>query len=499
MYRSRLRGSLDKHVLEYLSSMDEDASLLLYDIIGSEAHSIMLYEQGLISKDELARILEALESAKEISPDELMRMKERYEDVHEALEAYVISKAGMDAGGKMHTARSRNDQVTLDLRMKVRDDITAIEYAILDLINTLLSRARECIDAVMPMYTHLQHAQIGSLSHYLLAYADMLFRDIDRLESCYSRVNLSPLGSSAIGGTSLPVNRERVASLLGFDGIVENSIDATSSRDFLIEFCSCLCMIMLDLSRMAEDMVLWSSSEFNYIELPDELTSTSSVMPQKKNPCPLELMRARASTTLGLFTAMMGIVRSLPSGYNRDLQEGKRIAIDAFKITYDSLLIMKAIVSDLRVKRDNMLNAAEKSYALALDIAEQLVQIGIAFRRAHRLVGALVAYAHEHNKVLRDLSSDEVRVVLDRLNEERSLAETISSILEIDPAGSLSRRVSRGSTNPSEQKRMIDAREESSRGYRARIRAREERLDDALASLQESVSRFIMHMEQSSP
>ncbi len=494
MYRSRLKGSLDRHALAYLSSMDEDASLLPYDIIGSEAHSIMLYEQGLISKDELASILEALESAKGISADELRSMKERYEDVHEALEAYVISRAGIDAGGKMHTARSRNDQVTLDLRMKVRDDITAIEYATLDLINTLLSRARECIDAIMPMYTHLQHAQIGSLSHYLLAYADMLFRDIDRLESCYSRVNLSPLGSSAIGGTSLPVNRERVASLLGFAGIVENSIDATSSRDFLLEFCSSLCMIMLDLSRMAEDMMLWSSSEFNYIELPDELTSTSSVMPQKKNPCPLELMRARASTMLGLLTAMMGIVRSLPSGYNRDLQEGKRIAIDAFKIAYDSLLMMRAIVSDLRVKRDNMLNAAEKSYAIALDVAEQLVQRGIAFRRAHRLVGALVAYAYEHNKVLRDLGIDEVMAVLDRL-DEKGLAEVVSSILrDTDPATSLSRRASRGSANPTEQKRMIDAREESSREYRARISAREARLNDALTSLQESVSRFVKCM-----
>lgn len=497
MYRSRLKGSLDEHILAYLSSMDEDASILHYDIAGSEAHSIMLYEQGLISKDELARILEALESAKNISADELRSMKERYEDVHETLEAYVISKAGMDAGGKMHTARSRNDQVTLDLRMKVRDDITVVEYAILDLIDALLARARECIDAVMPMYTHLQHAQIGSFSHYLLAYTDMLFRDVDRLESCYARVNLSPLGSSAIGGTSLPVNRERVASLLGFNGIVENSIDATSSRDFLLEFCSSLCITMLDLSRMAEDLVLWSSSEFNYIELPDELASTSSVMPQKKNPCPLELMRARASTVLGLLTAIMGIVRSLPSGYNRDLQEGKRIALDVSKIAYDSLLIMKAIISDLRVKRDSMLDAAEKSYAIALDVAEQLVQRGIAFRVAHRLVGALVAYAHEHSMTLRDLGIDEVRVALDRLDEKGSLVEFISSILkDADPASSLSRRISRGSANPSEQKRMIDAREERSREYRARISVREERLKDALASLQESVGRFIKHVEQ---
>lgn len=491
MYRSRLKGSLDKHALAYLSSMDEDTLLLYYDIVGSEAHSIMLYEQGLITREELAKILQALESAKSISMDDLRGMKEQYEDVHEALEAYVVSRAGMDAGGKMHTARSRNDQVALDLRMKVRDDITGIESAILDLIDALLAKASVCMDAVMPMYTHLQHAQIGSFSHYLLAYADMLFRDIDRLESCYARVNLSPLGSSAIGGTSLPVNRERVASLLGFDGIVENSIDATSSRDFLLEFCSSLCITMLDLSRVAEDIVLWSSSEFNYIELPDELSSTSSVMPQKKNPCPLELMRARASTVLGLLTAIMSIVRSLPSGYSRDLQESKRIAFDAFKITYESLIIMREIVAGLIVKKENMLHAAERSYAIALDVAEQLVKRGMAFRVAHRLVGALVAYAHEHGRVLRDLNTDDIRVVLNR-PDEGSIAEIIASILrDADPVSSLRRRASKGSPNPSEQERMIRAREERSKEYRARIDARKERLEHTLASLQQSVNMFM--------
>ncbi|GBC73318.1 Argininosuccinate lyase [archaeon HR04] len=502
VYRSRLKGSLDEHVLAYLSSMDEDTSLLPYDIVGSEAHSIMLYEQGLINKDELARILEALESAKGISADELRSMKERYEDVHEALEAYVIGKAGIDAGGKMHTARSRNDQVTLDLRMKVRDDITAIEYAILEVVDALLARAKECIDAVMPMYTHLQHAQIGSFSHYLLAYVDMLLRDVDRLESCYARVNLSPLGSSAIGGTSLQVNRDRVANLLGFNGIVENSIDATSSRDFLLEFCSCLCITMLDLSRMAEDMVLWSSSEFNYIELSDELASTSSVMPQKKNPCPLELMRARASTVLGLLASIMGIVRSLPSGYSRDLQESKRIAFDVFKIVYESLLIMRQVVSGIIVKRKDMLNAAEKSYAIAVDVAEELVKRrGIAFRVAHRLVGAIVAYANSHDKNLRDLSMDDLKAALDPFRIDKDsmdMVEAISSIVrDSDPLTSLRRRSSKGSPNPSEQERMIHDREVRSKEYRAEIDARQKELEHALASLQETVNRFLGKVELS--
>ncbi|MCS7140765.1 MAG: argininosuccinate lyase [Candidatus Nitrosocaldus sp.] len=491
MYRSRLKGRLDEHVLAYLSSMDEDSSLLHYDIVGSEAHSIMLYEQGLISRDELSRILSALEDAKQISPEELKVMSKRYEDVHEAVEAYVIERAGIDAGGKMHTARSRNDQVALDLRMKIRDDITSIESAILDLIDVLLLRAEECVDAVMPMYTHLQHAQLGSFSHYLLAYVDMLFRDIERLESCYARVNLSPLGASAIGGTSLPVDRERVASLLGFDSIVENSIDATSSRDFILEFCSSLCITMLDLSRMAEDIMLWSSTEFNYVELPDELTSTSSVMPQKKNPCPLELMRARASTMLGVLAAAMGIVRALPSGYSRDLQEGKRLVFDAFRITYESLIIMKQIVSGLIVKRKSMLDAAERSYAIALDVAEQLVQRGMAFRVAHRLVGALVAYAHAHNKGLKELSMEDLNSALHE-PLYRDTAELIASILSsVSPEVSLSRRSSKGSPNPREQERMIHARKERSKGYRGMVSAREERLEHTLASLQDMVKSLV--------
>ncbi len=485
MYRSRLEGKLTDKALSYLSSIGEDESILYYDIIGSEAHAIMLHEQGLLSMDELKSILEALEYAKR-NGLEGININE-YEDIHEALEAFVVSKAGINHGGKMHTARSRNDQVALDIRMKVRDDIISICKELLALIDALLDKAKEHVSTVMPMYTHMQQAQIGTLAHYLTAYASMLVRDYERLESCYARVNQSPLGATAIGGTSLNIDRARVASLLAFDSIVENSIDATSSRDFLLEYLFELASIMVNLSRIAEDFILWSSSEFAYIELPDELSSTSSIMPQKKNPCPLELMRARASSILGILFASMSMVKALPSGYSRDMQEGKRLSIDAYGIAYDSLSIMRSIVTNLKVNVSNMQRAAEHSHAIALDIAEGLVKQGIAFRIAHKVVGMLVAYASKNSKRLKDLSREEISSIL---HDYSDLVDMIVALKDIKPIDSIMQRRSLGSPNPLEEERMIRLLKEKVHAYNARIGSMQERLRSALASLEHLVSLY---------
>lgn len=484
MYRSRLEGKLTDKALSYLSSIDEDESILYYDIIGSEAHVIMLYEQGLLSRDELKSILEALEYAKR-NGLEGININE-YEDIHEALEAFVVSKAGISHGGKMHTARSRNDQVALDIRMKVRDDIISICKELLALIDTLLDKAKEHVNTVMPMYTHMQQAQIGTLAHYLTAYASMLIRDYERLESCYSRVNQSPLGATAVGGTSLNIDRAMIASLLAFDSIVENSIDATSSRDFLLEYIFALASVMVNLSRVAEDFIIWSSSEFAYIELPDELSSTSSIMPQKKNPCPLELMRARASSILGILFACMSMVKALPSGYSRDMQEGKRLSIDAYNVVYDSLSIMRSMVSNLKVNAPNMQRAAEHSHAIALDIAEGLVKQGIAFRVAHKVVGMLVAYASKNSKRLKDLSREEISSIL----HDYDLVDMIVALKDIKPIDSIMQRRSLGSPNPSEEERMIGLLKEKVHAYNARISNMQERLRSALASLEHLISLY---------
>ena len=256
MYRSRLGGKLDENTLDFLSSISEDQEILLYDIWGSQAHTIMLYENKIITKKEATKILQALEKLKK----EKISLKSESEDIHELIENLVIKKAGKNAGGKMHTARSRNDQISLDMRMKIRDDINTMCSCLLDIIETLVVLAEKNQDAIMPLYTHLQQAQIGVFSHYLLAYADALFRDLDRFYVTYGRVNQSPLGAGPIGGTSLAIDRESTSRMLGFKGLVENSIDATGSRDFVAEYVGQVAILMTNLSRMAEDFILWSTS-----------------------------------------------------------------------------------------------------------------------------------------------------------------------------------------------------------------------------------------------
>ncbi|HKU50793.1 MAG TPA: argininosuccinate lyase, partial [Nitrososphaera sp.] len=389
MYRSRPKGSLDDDVLQFLSSMQHDQAILEYDIFGSQAHSIMLHEIGLISRQELQKILSALESARK---NNSLIKKEGFEDIHEALEAFVIKRAGMNAGGKMHSARSRNDQVALDLRMKIRDDINNLCAALADLVEGLAGRAAETTHVPMPMYTHLQQGQIGTFSHYLISYAYGLMRDMERLYLCYQRVNQSPLGACAIGGSSIPIDRKRTAVLLGFDSLVTNSVDATSSRDVFLEFAADLSiMASSSLSRIAEDLVIWSTTEFGYVELADRFSSTSSAMPQKKNPDPLEISRAKSAVISSQLGAMLGMVKALPSGYSRDLQELKPVLFDSSASALAMLKIVNGVVRSMHINKDRMEAAAKSSYAIALDIAEQFVlKNKIPFREAHKIVGGLV-------------------------------------------------------------------------------------------------------------
>ncbi|MEM4391622.1 MAG: argininosuccinate lyase, partial [Candidatus Nitrosotenuis sp.] len=300
MYRSRLDQNLDKFTLDYVSSISDDSEIAIYDIIGSQAHVIMLHENGLLSKIEAKKILAALEKTKK---EKLVSSSA--EDIHELIEAQVIKKTGLAVGGKMHTARSRNDQVALDLRMKIRDDINALCKALLDLIDTLVRVAEKHTETPMPLYTHLQQAQIGTFSHYIISYVDMLFRDLDRLYVTYGRINESPLGAGPVGGTSITIDRNSTARMLGFKGIVENSIDATSSRDVVAEYVSNVAILMTNLSRISEDIVLWSTSEFSFVELSDRFSSPSSVMPQKKNPDILELTRGKTARVIGNLVAVL--------------------------------------------------------------------------------------------------------------------------------------------------------------------------------------------------
>jgi len=450
MYRSRLKNNLNDITLEYVSSLFDDAEIAFYDIVGTQAHVIMLYEKKIITKSEAKKILLALEKLKKEKFDK----KSDSEDIHELIEQHVIKKIGLESGGKMHTGRSRNDQVSLDIRMKIRDDINLLCHCLLNTIQTLVSLAQKHQKTIMPLYTHLQQAQVGLFSHYLLSYTDALFRDLERLYVTYGRVNESPLGAGPVGGTSIPIDRQSTAKMLGFKGIVENSIDATSTRDYVIEYVAAVAILMTNLSRLAEDFVIWSTSEFAFIELPDEFTSPSSVMPQKKNPDILELTRGKTAQVIGNLTTILSIVKGLPSGYNRDLQQIKPAIWSSSRIAITALIVIKSMLEKINVDNQNIKKAIEGGYLVALDIAEKLVNNGIPFRTAHQIVGNLVKTAHSSKKPLEALSIDEIKRSTKGIDSKQ-----IKKIIDLTSiSSSLDNRISQGSSGTSEQKRMIQFR-----------------------------------------
>ncbi len=464
MYRSRLGKKLDEITLSYVSSISDDLDIAFYDIIGSEAHVIMLYENKLLTKKELKNILSALESLKggNISQPEF-----EPEDIHELIESLVIKKAGLEDGGKMHTARSRNDQVALDIRMKVRDDINILSQCLLETVNTLLNTAKKHSKTIMPLYTHLQQAQVGLFSHYLIAYADSLLRDLDRFMSLYQRVDQSPLGAGPVGGTSLPINRNTTAKILGFSSLIENSIDATSTRDFVSEYVSASAIMMTNLSRLAEDFIIWSSSEFSFIELSDDFSSPSSVMPQKKNPDILELTRGKTSQVIGYLTSILSTTKGLSSGYSRDLQQIKSSIWSTSNISITALIIIKSMLLELTVNEDKMRKAAEDGYLIALDLAEKLVQQKIPFRTAHNIVGNLVQIAHVSKKHISDLDINDINAISQKTIKPKKLLQIIQGTTI---SSSLKNRRSKGSSGISEQTRMISQRTKRISLYRNSIK-----------------------------
>lgn len=485
MYRSRLGNDLSDITLDYVSSINDDSEIALYDIVGSQAHVLMLYEKQILTKNDVKKILTALENLK----NEKLDSSSDAEDIHELIETLVIKKAGMTSGGKMHTARSRNDQVVLDIRMKIRDDINILCNCLLDTIEAFVSIAKNHQKTIMPLYTHLQQAQVGVFSHYLIAHADVLFRDYERLSSTFERINQSPLGAGPVGGTSIPIDRYSTASMLGFNGIVENSLDATSSRDFVAEYISMIAILMTNLSKIAEDFVIWSTSEFSFIELADEFTSPSSVMPQKKNPDILELTRGKTAEIIGNLTAILTTIKGLASGYGRDLQQVKSSIWSSSKISISALLILKSILLTLRVNEKNMKKATESSYLIALDIAENLVQKGIPFRTTHKIAGNLVQMAHKSNKQLKKLSITEISNVIKETKVDPNLVKEVIEHSTI--TSSLKDRKSVGSSGYLEQKRMINDRMKKINAYRIIITKRQNNISKAFENLSTKVQEII--------
>jgi len=485
MYRSRLGTDLSNITLDYVSSINDDSEIALYDIIGSQAHTIMLLQNKIITKNDAKKILSSLENLK----NEKFDSSSGAEDIHELIESLVIKKAGMASGGKMHTARSRNDQVVLDIRMKIRDDINIICNCLLDTIESLVSVSKNHQKTIMPFYTHLQQAQAGLFSHYLLAQADVLSRDFQRLFDTFQRINQSPLGAGPVGGTSIAIDRHSTAKMLGFDGVVENSIDATSARDFVAEYVAMISILMTNLSRISEDFIIWSTSEFSFIELSDEFTSPSSVMPQKKNPDILELTRGKTAEIIGNLTAILTTIKGLASGYGRDLQQIKSSIWSTSKISISALLIIKSIVLTMKVNEKQMKKVTESSNLIALDIAEKLVQEGIPFRVTHKIAGVLVQLAHNSKKPISKLTTLEIKKSVEGTKIDPKIVSKIISTTSV--VSSLKDRKSFGSSGYDEQKRMISDRIQKINTWRSDMSERDNKIKSSIDELQKLVNEII--------
>ncbi len=385
--RGRLSAAPDEDIAGFTSSMEADKRLFEADIVVDRAHVIMLREQDIIDASDCGAILSGLEK---IQSDGISVLDDSYEDVHIALEARLIEMVGEETGGRMHSARSRNDEVATCIRLVLRQDLISLMEEMHDLAASLIRAASEHHETIMPGYTHTQHAQPTTLAHHLIAHATALSRDIERVIGAYARTNLNPLGAAAFASTGFPIDRKRTTELLGFDGMLGNSMDAVSTRDFMIESICCFSNIMTSLSRMAEELILWSTSEFDFIELDDSYSSTSSIMPQKKNPDIAELMRAKTGTVNGALVSVLTICKALPYSYNRDLQEATPHLWRAVDAVRACVRMARGMISTMKVKKENMRLSSEMGFMTATELADTIVRTTrVPFRTAHHIVGAV--------------------------------------------------------------------------------------------------------------
>jgi argininosuccinate lyase len=402
---------------KFSASIEVDKRLFREDIEGSIAHAKMLGRTGIIQKIESEKIVKGLKEIQREIETGTFPFREEYEDIHLNIEKRLTDKIG-EVGGKLHTARSRNDQVALDMRLYLRGEIDEILNLIKRLSTTLLNLASKHLDVIMPLYTHLQRAQPVLLSHHLLAYFEMLRRERGRFVDCRKRVNVMPLGAGAGAGTSFPIDRHYVAKLLGFPEITRNSIDTVSDRDFVVEFISMSASLMMHLSRIAEELVLWSSKEFDFIELGDEFTTGSSIMPQKKNPDIAELIRGKTGRVYGCLITVLTLMKGLPLSYNRDMQEDKEPMFNTADTVKSCLEIMIEMIRNIKFKPENMKKAAVEGHTLATDLADYLARKGIPFRQAHEITGEIVRYAEQRDREIFELSISELKRFSNRIEEE---------------------------------------------------------------------------------
>ena len=416
LWTGRFKKQLDKKTNDFNSSISFDSRMAKQDIAGSVAHAAMLGKQGISEKGESEKIIASLkEIAAELESGKL-EIDMTAEDIHTFVEGELTKRIG-DSGKRLHTARSRNDQVALDLRLYLLEQSDKIDSVLKAFIDVILKKAKENYDAVMPGYTHLQRAQPVTFGHHLMAYASMLLRDRERLSDCKKRMAVSPLGSGALAGTTYPLDREYSAKLLGLSGVCSNSLDGVSDRDYVIELLSCLSIIMVHLSRFAEEMVMWCSWEFKFIELDDAFSTGSSIMPQKKNPDIAELVRGKSGRVFGSLMTLLTVMKGLPLAYNKDMQEDKEVTFDAVDTVLICIDTFSAMLETAKVLKGNMRKAAANGFINATDCADYLVKKGLPFRDAYKAVGELVAFCIENGYTLETLPLEEYKKICELFDE----------------------------------------------------------------------------------
>lgn len=410
LWGGRFTKETDKLVYNFNASISFDKKFYKQDIKGSMAHVKMLAKQGILTEEEKKQILAGLEGiAKDVEAGTL-EISDEYEDIHSFVEANLIDRIG-DAGKKLHTGRSRNDQVALDMKLYIRDEVTEMDVLLKKLLETLLSMMEQHVNTYMPGFTHLQKAQPITLAHHLGAYFEMFKRDRQRLSDIYKRMNYCPLGSGALAGTTYPLDREYTARLLEFTGATLNSMDSVADRDYLIELLSAMSTIMMHLSRFCEEIIIWNTNEYRFVEIDDAYSTGSSIMPQKKNPDIAELVRGKTGRVYGALTSILTTMKGLPLAYNKDMQEDKELTFDAIDTVKGCIALFTGMISTMKFNENVMKDSAKNGFTNATDAADYLVNHGVPFRDAHGIVGRLVLYCIEKNIALDDMTLEEYKAI----------------------------------------------------------------------------------------
>lgn len=460
LWGGRFRRPTAQEVDEFGASIYFDSRLYREDIEGSKAHALMLMKQGIISFEEGNAIILGLEEIKKEIEEGNFEFSLQNEDIHMNIESRLIQKIG-EAGQKLHTARSRNDQVALDTRIYLKRETKEVKGLLVALMKTLLDVASQHIDSVMPGYTHLKKAQPVTLAHHLMAYFEMFRRDWERLNDAQKRMDFMPLGSGALAGTGLPIDRDEVRKELGFGHLTRNSMDAVSDRDFVIEFAAAVAIIMMHLSRLSEEIVLWSTDEFGFLELDDAFSTGSSIMPQKKNPDVAELVRGKSGRVFGHLVALLTIMKGLPLTYNKDMQEDKEALFDTVDTVKQCLAIYTPMLKTCQFRTERMRDAARSGFTNATDLADYLVKKGMPFRQAHAVVGRIVSHCLDEGKALDEISLEEFKKFFPGIEED--------VYQEIDIGQCVKKRNLPGGPAPEAVKRAIDEAYDFIKGVEAEL------------------------------